>query len=70
MLLLTTSFACQKCSVKLDENDGDVTEDTGAITDDTGISTRKKDVVNRDDLETVSLEHWNMHKNARGNISQ
>ena len=40
LLVLSTSFACRNASVKLDENDGDVTEDTGLIDtdiEDTGV---------------------------------
>mgnify|MGYP000424540598 CR=1 FL=1 len=40
LLVLSTSFACRNASVKLDENDGDVTEDTGLVDtdiEDTGV---------------------------------
>ena len=55
MLLLTTSFACRNASVKLDDDDGTVTDDTGIVdtddVEDTG-DTEDTDDTDTDDTDT------------------
>ena len=50
IFLLSTSFACRNASVKLDENDGDVTEDTGVIDTDTDVEDTGADVDDTGDI--------------------
>ena len=54
MLLLTTSFACRNASVKLDDDDGTVTDDTGIV--DTDDVEDTGDTEDTDDTDTSDTD--------------